>query len=197
MIRGFPIIGFSVLFSMLAGGTASAGQHTWDVNEVFSNSDGTIQFVELEEVNGTPNETGVIDETLSSDAESFVMNGAAIAAPTSNKFYLIATQGFADLPGAPTPDVIIPAGSVPFINTAGDTIDYSIYDSWTFGAIPTNGIDSLDRTSGVGASTPTNYAGETFVSVPTMSPSAHGIMMGLIVVTAMLLPMLRWPARRE
>jgi hypothetical protein len=175
MIRGFPIIGFSVLFSMLAGGTASAGQHTWDVNEVFSNSDGTIQFVELEEVNGTPNETGVIDETLSSDA----------------------TQGFADLPGAPTPDVIIPAGSVPFINTAGDTIDYSIYDSWTFGAIPTNGIDSLDRTSGVGASTPTNYAGETFVSVPTMSPSAHGIMMGLIVVTAMLLPMLRWPARRE
>ena len=29
----------------LTAGSVSAGIHTWDVNEVFTNGDGTIQFV--------------------------------------------------------------------------------------------------------------------------------------------------------
>ena len=166
--------------------TAWAGIHTWDVNEVFSNADGTIQFVELFEANGTPGETGVGTGPFSSTTQSFALSGGPVAPPTSNKFYLIATQGFADLPGAPTPDDIIPAGSVVFFNVAGDTVSFGAIDSWAFGAVPTNGTDSLDRLTGVGPATPTNYAGETTTdSVPVLPlPALLGLATLLIATGA-------------
>jgi len=140
---------------------ATAGIHTWDVNEVFSNADGTVQFVELWEANGTPGEVGVGNGSMSSNSTSFAIGNGAVAPPTTNKFYLIATPAFAALPGAPVPDKTIPAGSIPFFNTSGDTVAFVGVDSWTFGAVPTNGTQSLDRLTGVGTNTPTNYAGAT------------------------------------
>jgi len=146
--------------ALLNSSVAFAAVHTWDVNEVFSNADGTIQFVELREANGTPNETGVGNGSLSSNEQTaFSFGNGPVAAPTSNKFYLIATQSFADLPGAPVPDVIIPAGKIPFFATTGSKVNFGTVDSWTFGAVPTNGTDSLDRITGVGPNSPTNYAG--------------------------------------
>ena len=150
----------AALAALCHAGGASAGVHTWDVNEVFSDSTGQIQFVELWEANGTPGETGVNGQTVTSNTQSVPLAaGTPTVAPTTNKYYLIATAGFAALPGAPTPDLIIPAGSVPFFNTAGDTVAFGGFDSWAFGAVPTNGTDSLDRLTGVGANSPTNYAG--------------------------------------
>jgi hypothetical protein len=141
---------------------ASAGGHTWDVNEMFSNANGTIQFVELLEQNGTPNENNIVGSTLSSNAESFTIGGAA-PSPTSNKHYLIATAAFAALPGAPTPDYIIPEGSIPFVETTGDTVTYGPYDSVTFGSgvLPTDGIDSLNDDLTTGVNSPTNYLAES------------------------------------
>lgn len=146
----------------LAAGSAYGGAHTWDVNEVFSNADGTIQFVELKEANGTPGETGVTFQTLFSDAESFTIGGS-ITGPTSDKFFLIATQSFADLPGAPTPDAIIPPGVIPFINVNGDSIVYGPYDTLSFssGELPTDGVNSLTDGAGTGPNSPTNYAGDS------------------------------------
>lgn len=138
------------------------GSHTWDITEVFSNADGTIQFVELRECCGGTNETGLPGHTLSSGSKSFSIPGPALTAPTSNKYFLIATAAFASLPGAPTPDRIIPAGSLPFFfSTSGDTVSYVPWDSWTFGAVPTDGVNSLQRSGAVGPNTPTNYAGVT------------------------------------
>ena len=51
---------------------AGAGAHTWDVNELFSNADGTIQFVELLEANGTANELGLPNVMLMSSTQTFV-----------------------------------------------------------------------------------------------------------------------------
>jgi hypothetical protein len=169
---------------------ALAGEHTWDVNEVFSDASGNIQFVELWEANGTPGETAVDGNTMSSNTKSFVISGPSLVAPTTNKFFLMATPGFAALAGAPTPDRIIPAGSVPFFATGGDTIMYQPWDSWTFGAVPTDGVNSLDRISGVGANSPTNYAGVTgsvnanVLATPAV-PSLPG--WGLIAVGTSLL----------
>lgn len=147
---------------VLHAGSALAGIHTWDVNEVFSNADGTVQFVELWEANGTPGETGVGNGTVSTGSHTFNMSEGAVAAPTTNKYFLLGTAAFAALPGAPTPDAIIPAGFLPFFfDPSGDTVAFGGFDSWSFGAVPTNGVDSLDRLSGVGANTPTNYAGDT------------------------------------
>jgi hypothetical protein len=177
------------IFAFAYSGAASAGIHTWDVNEVFSNADGTIQFVEMFESGGGAGETGMGTGTLSSNTQSFGLTGGPVPVPTSNKFYLIATQGFADLPGAPVPDEIIPAGSVVFFDTAGDTVSFGAIDSWAFGAVPTNGTDSLDRFLGVGANSPTNYLGTTgsvdasgAPGVPALASPALIALAGLLVL---------------
>jgi len=71
--RSLALSSLALLVSWGAAGAAWAGAHTWDVNEVFSNADGSIQFIELRENNGTPNETGVGNQTLSSNAQSVNM----------------------------------------------------------------------------------------------------------------------------
>ncbi len=148
-----------VLFAA-AGQVAFAGAHTWDVVELFSNADGTIQFVELREVGGGDFETGVGNQLLRSNAVTYdILNN--VAAPTGFKFLLFATSDFALLPGAPTPDETIPDN---FINLNGDSIRYGPpYDFLTFGpgALPTNGILSLRKGGGTGVNSPTNYAGDT------------------------------------
>lgn len=142
--------------------TALGGRHTWDVNEVFSNADGSIQFVELREGNGTPNEINLSGQAVTSDVagQSFVIPSNVVA-PTSNKHLLLATASFAALPGAPTPDHIIPPGSLPFFTLSGDTVRFAIYDAFTFGAVPTDGIMSMNDGGVVAANSPTNYAGAT------------------------------------
>jgi hypothetical protein len=139
---------------------AHAGSHTWDVNEVFSDSTGQVQFIELVEANGTPGETGVPGHTMTSNSKSFTIVGAPLAPPTSNKFYLIATAAFAALPGAPTPDAIIPPAALPFFfSTSGDTVTYVPWDALAFGAVPTDGTTSLNGDLTTGLNSPTNYAG--------------------------------------
>ena len=159
----------SVLASCLFGfnPSARAGSHTWDVWEVFSNADGTIQFIELHETNGTNFETGLSGHLLIAQPSntSFTMTHN-VASPTANKFYLFGTAAFAALPGAPVPDDIIPAN---FLKFATDTsVEYNPWDTgaWTAGTIPTDGIHSLSRQVTGGAlvsstNSPTNYAGAT------------------------------------
>jgi hypothetical protein len=170
--------------------TALAGQHTWDVNEVFSNYDGTIQFVELREANGTPGETGINGVTVSSTSESFLIGGSALTPPTTNKTFLIATPAFAALPGAPTPDRILPASNIPFFSISGDTVNFGPYDSWNFGAVPINGTSSMNRIGGVALNSPTNYAGTTGSVVaggpPPAVPALNGLGLGLAAALLLL-----------
>lgn len=149
---------FTLLFA-LAGAPVFAGAHTWDVNEIFSNADGTIQFVELREANGTPGETGVSSQTLRSLTVTHNID-VIIDPPTTNKFLLFATAGFAALPGAPTPDEIIPNN---FLSVVQDTIFYGPYDSLAFGSgqLPTDGIMSFNDNAVIAVNSPTNYAGTT------------------------------------
>ena len=81
--------------------------------------------------------------------------------PTTNKHLLLATAGFAALPGAPTPDFIMPDNFLPF---TGDTLRYWFYGPafMTYGAgeLPTNGILSLNIDGSTGVNSPTNYAGD-------------------------------------
>ena len=167
--------------------TASlAGIHTWDVREVFSNADGTIQFVELWEADGGASEVGVGNGGLSSTTHSFSFGNGPVAPPTTHKSYLLGTAAFAALPGAPTPDKIIPAGSVPFFDKNGDTVSFLSFDSWTFGAVPTNGTQSLDRISGVGTNTPTNYAGQTGTVNASAGPSVPMLPAPMVLFATLL-----------
>ena len=46
----------AALWLMAAAGLASANFHTWEIAELYSNADGTIQFVQLRETLGAAGE---------------------------------------------------------------------------------------------------------------------------------------------
>jgi hypothetical protein len=160
-----------VALSMLTVAQAHADFITWDVNEVFSNADGTIQFIEFFEANGQHGQrsftgkqlkTFVTGATANDPLNLYLFAADVPSDLTANRFALVATSGFASLPGAVQPDFVMPDG---FIDTSVVVkIELSTIDEFNFaiGAIPTDGVNSLFRTgTPVGPNSPTNFAGET------------------------------------
>ena len=118
---------------------ARADFHDWRINEIFSDASGNVQFIEFSNVleNG---EEFLSGHVLKSNGSSFTFRNDLPSDQTLNKFFLVATEEFAKLAGAPTPDYTIPAN---FLNRSGDTLNYTNVDSVTFPALPTDGKLSL------------------------------------------------------
>jgi hypothetical protein len=166
------LVSASALLALLSLGTSSAHAifHLWDVAEVFSNTDGSVQFIELVNPTSTSGETGATTAHLHSASGNktyFFPNN--LVGSSANKRLLIATAGFGSLPGGVAPDfptLPLPAN---FFNPAGDTISIIVnccgtVDSKTFGPVPTNGVLSLHFPPAGGSqltNSPTNYAGAT------------------------------------
>jgi serralysin len=166
---------FLVTVGFLSLGTpAQAAFHLWQVKEVYSNADGSIQYIEL--FNSFNNEqfaTGAQIVANSDGVSRTFTFDRDLTPPTSNRHLLIATPGFASLPGAPVPDFTLPCG--PFFDPAATTISVKItapafgdIDSITFAGatLPTDGTNSLTDTTLYAAptlvssaSSPTNYGG--------------------------------------
>ena len=183
---------------LLVAPSSYAGIHTWDVSEVFTNADGTIQYVELQDTGTSGTETGVGNGSISSNTQSHSWSNGPVAPPTNGRFYLIATQGFADLPGAPTPDVILPPSVIPFFSAAGDSVAFGGFDTCAFASTPNNGIDAYNCfAAGTAVNSPTNYAGTTGsvdasgAAVPAMSTPLL-----LAAALALLTASLWWIPRR-
>jgi len=182
----------TLVVALYGGETSWAGSHLWTVNELFSNADGTIQFVEMHCPLGANSEVFVNGKNFTSQATGgdFTVTGLSLS-NTSDKHLLFATADFAALPNAPTPDFIIPPGSVPFIGIGvNETIHYCPacgYDSLSFsaGALPTDGVNSLNFDLTTGTNSPTNFAGDTGTvnanPVPTVST------WGLVVLALLVL----------
>jgi hypothetical protein len=153
-------------------GAAHAGSHLWEVVEAFSNADGTIQFVEMRESMGAANETGLFNKWLKSvstgNQYTFTEN---LDPPTSDKSLLFGTAAFAALPGAPTPDFIIADN---FFSISQDTLEYWQYPAATmqipFLALPTDGVNSLDRDGSTGVNSPRNYHGDEGTVIAACAP---------------------------
>ena len=137
--------------------------HLYSISEIFSNADGTVQFIELHTHSNFENQWGGKTLTASQGGVTHSFNFPADlpSESTANTSVLIATQGFADL-GIVTPDYIIPAG---FLFTSGGTINFAdggfVADTVTYTALPTDGTHSVSRTGVVATATPTNFAGAT------------------------------------
>jgi serralysin len=147
--------------------------HLYDIDEIFSNADGTVQFIELvvDDHSGEDLWAGkTITVTENGVVHSFTFPTNLPSAATSNTHVLIATQGFADL-GIVTPNFIVPNG---FLFTDGGTVSvkYAGVDTVSYGGdLPLDGSDSLNFTSGfiqtqgrtgtVGIASPTNFSGAT------------------------------------
>jgi hypothetical protein len=151
--------------------TLRAGAQSWTIDEVFSNSSGTIQYIELTTTAASDFSLNGLSLAAASDgvpaAFSFTHNLGG-QPTTTDRTFLIATPGFALLPGAVTPDF----GTLPtsfFDPNAGSiTLGFAGLDSFTFpGAfVPQDSLHALNRHIINGAThldqetnTPTNFAG--------------------------------------
>ena len=150
---------------------SAPNSHLWVVNEIFSTADGSVQFIELFECCGSQIETFMAGKDVFSDSHSFVFP-VNLTGNTANRHLLLGTAAFAALPGAPTPDFIIPAN---FFSTSSDTINWFIYPAATLeygaGDLPTDGMNSLHRSGQTGINSPTNYAGLTGAVNVAMTPA--------------------------
>lgn len=173
--RALPCLAALLGLLALLPAAAHAKAHLWKFTEVFSSADGTVQFVEMFVFDplGTA-ETQFLGNQLASDANTYVFPNNLPPENTFNRWVLIGTQAFADLPGAPQPDFIIPPN---FFDPFDDTLVYRFgLDTFDLppGALPRNGISSLLLGGTIAPNSPTNFAGVAGSvvvgpSVPTVS----------------------------
>lgn len=151
---------------------AEASFHTFQINEVYSSPDGSIQFVELREAFGLSGQQFLSGHTLTSTQGSitrvFTFPNNLPTSSTQNRFVLIATPGFAAAAGV-TPDYTVPA---PFLFPGGGTVDYAGVDQVTYPALPADGRSSVGRSGVAAPATPTNFAGQTGTLAPPPPPAA-------------------------
>ena len=177
-------IGMLIVSGLLFTSAAHGGNHTWRFSELFSNADGTIQFIELNESMGGALEVNMRGQWIMSDATGKKFDFPAnLTEDTTRKYLLLATERFAALPNAPTPDYIIPEN---FIAVDGDTVRYVFVDvTYGPGELPLDGVMSLGKHMIRVVNNPTNFAGETGTVVVSNIPAASA--WGLIVTALALL----------
>lgn len=166
MARQSYILTIALAVNLLVLHHAGAVFHFYDFTEVYSNADGTIQFIEMStEVN---NQHLFDGHSITSNENTFVFMSDLPSSATAGTSFLLATSGFAALPGAVTPDFIIPDN---FFSVESDTLTLVGGNfapiSWSAGGLPTDGVNSLNRAIGGGTShstavnSPTNFAGQS------------------------------------
>ena len=164
-------IAFVVLL-LLVNSNTFASFHLWRINEVYSNADRTVQFIEFASASNSQELVGGVSLTSSSGGitNSFTFPND-LPSGTLNKKFLVGTSGFAAL-GIVTPDFIVPNG---FVFTSAVTINLVGAQFITFPSIPIDGTLSVDGSNATATNSPTNFAGTmgtVVISNPTSAPGA-------------------------
>ena len=188
-----------LVFSISCASTAHADFHKWEITELFSNADGSIQFIELFTVADGQELLNTSPDTAQLSSTDGIITNLMGSFPndlprefTANKSFLIGTTAYAGLDGAVTPDYILPDE---FLFTGGGTVVFAdMFDPLStviYGTLPTDGTLSLHvdlNTSAIstGTNSPTNFAGATgSIVAPAAVPlpaSAWLFMSGLLGV---------------
>ena len=171
---------------LLAAATSFASYHTFQIEQLYSNAGGNIQFIVLRESAGDNGESFWSGKTLTSThagvskiftfpndlpgGEGEYCSGYYCypnLSPTANKRVLVASQGFEAL-GLVTPDYVMPDG---FLPTNGGTVDFAGVDRVTFVSLPTDGTTAINHEGASIQNLATNFAGAT-ASVSLSAPGA-------------------------
>lgn len=160
----------AVALFLLPTSAALAAFHLFRIDQMYSNADGTVQFVVLREAGGVNGESFWANLTITSThqgtTKTFTFPSDLPSTSTANKRVLIATQGFAAL-GLVTPNFVVPNG---FLATDGGTLNYANVDQVTYSALPTDGTHAIDRTGASVQNVATNFAGQAASVVLASAP---------------------------
>ncbi len=174
----------------LSAATSFASFHLFRIEQIYSNADGSLQFVVLRESAGADGENlwsghslTVTHAGVSTDyafGHDLPGGGGETCAgyycypnlsPTAHKRVLVASQGFAAL-GIVAPDYVMPNGFVPI---DGGTLNYAGVDQVTFSSLPTDGTSAIDRNGASMQNLAANFAGQS-ASVPMGAGGATGVL---------------------
>ncbi len=156
---------------MLVATSVAASFHAFAIEQVYSNADGTVQFIVLHEAMGAADANlwsgHALTSTHAGVAKTFPFGTDLPSAATAGKRVLVGTNGLAAL-GFITPDYVMPDG---FLATDGVVIDYAGVDQVTFASLPTDGVNALGRSGAPMPNLATNFAGAA-VALPALSVAA-------------------------
>jgi hypothetical protein len=158
---------------------AWANHHTFVIDSIYSNADGTVQYVVLREGLGVPGQNAWAGNTFTSTraglTKTFAFPTDLPANTTSNKRVLLATQGFAAL-NLIAPDYVLPNE---FLATDGGTLNYAGLDQVTYALLPTDGANAISRTGTPVPNVAANFAGAAAVIPPLPDVSVEYYNAGL------------------
>ena len=157
---------------------AFAAFHLFQIEQLYSNADGTVQFIVLHEAGNANGENLWAGNTFTSThagvTRSFTFPANLPSSATGGKRVLIATQGFAAL-NLVAPNYVIPNG---FLATDGATVSYAGVDFVTYASLPTDGVRAISRSGALIQNLATNFAGASAsVSLPPtpVPPNFEGL----------------------
>ena len=146
--------------------SAQAAFHLWTVRELYTNLDGTQQFIELFTTSGTEAAIGgkqiQVTDQAGTTTHTFTIP-SNVSGSTANHAFLIATPGL-QVAGT-TPDLATLPNN--FLFAAGGTITFFGSNGGAYTALPTNGTLSRvfpGNTNQVAS--PQNFAGQAGQVVP-------------------------------
>jgi len=153
MNRAFRLVAWLLV---LATSNAFAAFHLFQIDQIYSNASGTVQFIVLFEPGPTPGENLWSGQSIRA-AQTYMFPTDLPKGATGGKRVLVATEGFAAL-GIVTPDYVVPNG---FLSIGGGTVNYADVDLVTYSALPTDGTSAVTRFGAVVQNRATNFAGES------------------------------------
>jgi hypothetical protein len=147
----------ALVLLLAASSAAQATFHMYRIQQLFTNADGTIQFVVLRECCGTDGEHMWNGLTLrATPGGTFTFPSNLPSGETAFTSVLIATQGFANL-GLIQPDFVMPDNFLPI---GGGSLNYAGVSQVNFGPMPTDGR-ALAANGAIVPNLATNFAGQT------------------------------------
>ncbi len=183
---------------VLVGAPVRGNFHEWEIQEVYTNFDGSIQFIEL--FCATVGQQVLLNHQITANSDGNVVTftfNANSGTPTTSKHLLIATPGFGALTGGVAPNYTLPdPGTPPTLapffrpDATSITINFVGADSVTFSgaSLPADGVNSLNFTvagvASVAPNSPRNFANATgSVNLPP-PPTTTGDYNGDLTVDA-------------
>src|SRR5262245_51625372 len=160
-------------------GLAQASDFAFQIQQLYSNADGSVQFIVLRETAGLDGQDRLAGKTLTATRgarrTTYTFPTDLPHPRTANRSVLIATQGYLSPPDYATefkmvaPDYVVPDR---FLPTEGGTVDYAGIDQMTYTALPADGFSAIYRTGNpVRDNAATNYGGAT-ASLPVVPVTA-------------------------
>ncbi len=145
---------------LLVAPWAMATFHTFRIQQLYSNADGSVQFIVLHEasnLNGQGEFDGQSLSVTQGGVRKVLEFNRDIGAATAGRSVLIATTGYAAL-GIVVPDFTV---ADRFLPTDGGVVNFAGVDSLNYAALPIDGVNALYRGGSVAPNAPVNLAGNT------------------------------------